>query len=404
MTKPSREEIDELLTRSISYIFPSKEALEKELLGGNRLKIYLGADATGPELHLGHATSIIFLEKLRRLGHEVVFLFGDFTARIGDPTGKEATRKRLTEEEVETNIKDWKNQVSKILKLDDPENPAKILKNSAWLATLALKDIVELAATVTVQQMLERDMFQKRMAERKPIYVHEFLYPLMQGYDSVAMNVDMEVGGNDQLFNMLVGRDLQKRYNNTEKFVVATTLLEDPRTGKKLMNKSEGNYIALSDAPAVMYGKTMALPDETTIQVFTDCTFATMEDIGEHESALASGANPRDIKMALARELVKTYWSEEDARAAEEGFIAAFQKKETPEETEEISAERGDFLGKTLVKAGIVKSNTDFRRLVEDGAVKNLDTGERVDDHTALVGGGAVYKIGKKRFVKVVVR
>ena len=190
MTKPSSEDLDELLTRSISYIFPSKEALEKELLSGKRLKIYLGADATGPDLHLGHATSIIFLEKLRRLGHEVIFLFGDFTARIGDPTGKDSTRKRLTEEEVEVNIKEWKDQVGKILNLDDPENPAKILKNSAWLATLALKDIVELSASVTVQQMLERDMFQKRLTERKPIYVHEFLYQLMKGYDSVAMNVD----------------------------------------------------------------------------------------------------------------------------------------------------------------------------------------------------------------------
>ncbi|OGZ10866.1 MAG: tyrosine--tRNA ligase [Candidatus Lloydbacteria bacterium RIFCSPHIGHO2_02_FULL_51_22] len=401
---PDQKEIEELLTRSISYIFPSREELSSYLLGGKKLKIYLGVDATGPELHIGHATNLIFLEKLRRFGHDIVLLFGDFTARIGDPTDKGATRTRLTEEEVLRNIKDWKSQAQKILDFSARDNPAQILQNSAWLGKLSLPDVVELASSITVQQMLERDMFQKRIEERKPIYLHEFLYPLLQGYDSVAMDVTAEVGGNDQIFNMFVGRELQKRYHNKEKFVIATTLLENPKTGKKLMSKSEGSYIALSDAPSLMYGKAMALPDEVIVSVFTDCTFLPLETIGAYAQMLHEGANPRDIKMKLARELVKTYHSEGEVQTAERAFVSAFQKKETPDEVQEVTAEKGDFLGKVLLLHGVVASNADFRRLVKEGAVRDIDAGTKIDDHTALVEHTAVFKIGKKRFVRIVVR
>ena len=395
------EDFEELLTRSISYIVPSKEELKEYLSGGKKLRIYLGADATGPSLHIGHATNLIFLEKLRRLGHEVILLFGDFTARIGDPTDKSAVRKRLSGEEVERNIKGWKAQARTILSFDDKKNPARIMKNSEWLAKLSLSEVIDLSSNITVQQMLERDMFEKRMEDRKPIYLHEFLYPLMQGYDSVAMNVTAEVGGNDQIFNMFVGRELQKKYNNTEKFVIATTLLENPETGKKLMSKSEGSYIGIDDAPADMYGKAMALPDGTIIQVFTDCTWAPLAEIREHREALAQGENPRNIKMKLARELVKTYHNEQAAGEAERSFIAAFQEKKLPEEMQEITARHGDFLGKTLVLGGIVKSNTEFRRLIEGGAVRDLESGETIDDHTFLLTKNAVFKIGKRRFVRV---
>ena len=400
---PDRKEIEELLTRSISYIFPSREELSAYLLGGKKLKIYLGVDATGPELHIGHATNLIFLEKLRRLGHEIILLFGDFTARIGDPTDKGAARTRLTEEEGLLNIKDWKSQAQKILDFNARDNPAQILQNSAWLGKLSLPDVVELASSITVQQMLERDMFEKRIEERKPIYLHEFLYPLLQGYDSVAMDVTAEVGGNDQIFNMFVGRELQKRYHNKEKFVIATTLLENPKTGKKLMSKSEGSYIALSDAPSLMYGKAMALPDETMVSVFTDCTFLPLETIGDYAQMLHGGANPRDIKMKLAQELVKTYHSERDAQAAEHAFVSAFQKKETPDEVQEVIAQKGDFLGKVLLLHGVVASNADFRRLVKEGAVRDMDTGAKIDDHTAILEKDVVLKIGKKRFVRIVV-
>ncbi len=395
------EEIEELLTRSISYIFPSKEELKEDLLSGRKLRIYLGADATGPDLHIGHATNLIFLEKLRRLGHEAILLFGDFTARIGDPTDKPAARKRLSGEEVERNIKGWKAQARTVLSFDDKKNPARIVKNSEWLAKLSLSEVVDLSARITVQQMLERDMFQKRIEERKPIYLHEFLYPLLQGYDSVAMNVTAEVGGNDQIFNMFVGRELQKKYNNTEKFVIATTLLENPETGKKLMSKSEGSYIGINDAPHDMYGKAMALPDGTIIQVFTDCTWASLAEIGEYEEVLARGENPRDIKMKLARELVKTYHNEQAAEEAEKAFVTAFQEKKLPEEVQEIVAHRGDFLGKTLVLRGLLKSNAEFRRLVEEGAVRDMESGEKIDDYTFLLTKDSVFKVGKRRFVRV---
>ncbi len=395
------EELEELLSRGISYIFPSKEELKERLLSGGKLRVYLGADATGPELHIGHAKNLIVLERMRRLGHEAILLFGDFTARIGDPTDKMAARKRLSKEEVERNLKDWENQAGKVLNFEDAKNPAKITRNSAWLERLALGDVIDIASSVTVQQMLERDMFQERIQERKPIYLHEFLYPLMQGYDSVAMDVDVEIGGNDQLFNMLVGRDLLKKYKNKNKFVIVTTLLEDPSTGKKLMSKSEGGYIALSDAPSDMYGKAMALPDEAIIQIFTGCTWAPLEEIKKYEDALAQGENPRDIKMKLARELVKTYHNERVAEEAERAFIAAFQKKKLPEDVQEITARHGDFLGKTLVQNGILKSNAEFRRLVEEGAVHDMESGETIDDHTFLLTKDAVFRVGKRRFVRV---
>jgi len=397
-------DLNELLSRSISYIFPSKDALKKHLKERKKLKIYLGVDATGPELHIGHATNLIFLEKLRRLGHEVILLFGDFTALIGDPTGKSRARIRLTKSEIERNIKNWKSQAGKVLDFTDAKNPAKVLRNSKWLAGLNLRDVIELASNMTVQQMIERDMFQKRTEDRKPIYLHEFLYPLMQGYDSVAMNVTAEIGGTDQIFNMFVGRELQKKYNNKDKFIIATALLEDPNTGKKLMNKSEGTYISLTDEPKDMYGKAMALPDETIIQVFTHCTFAPMEEIEIYEGALVGGENPKDIKMKLAWELVKTYHNEDAADSAEQKFVATFQEKKKPSDIRVIKANKGDFLGKVLVKNGVVDSNTEFKRLVNARAVRNMDTGEKIDDHTFLIEENATFKIGKKKFVRVVVR
>lgn len=400
---PKEKEIDELLSRSISYIVPSKEAFKERLLRGEKVRIYLGADATGPELHIGHATNLIFLEKMRRMGNETLLLFGDFTAQIGDPTDKSAARKRLNEEEVAENIKGWKEQARTVLDFDDAKNPARIVKNSEWLAKLSLKEVIDLSSNITVQQMLERDMFEKRVEDRKPIYLHEFLYPLMQGYDSVAMDVDAEIGGSDQLFNMLVGRDFQRKYNNAEKFVIATTLLENPETGKKLMSKSEGSYIALNDTPADMYGKAMALPDGTIIQVFTDCTWAPLEEIKEYEDALAKGENPRNIKMKLARELVKTYHNERLAEEAERDFIAAFQEKKLPDEMQKITTRRGDFLGKALVGKGILKSNAEFRRLIEEGAVRDMESGEKIDDHTFLLTKESVFKIGKRRFVRVMI-
>jgi tyrosyl-tRNA synthetase len=262
--------IEELLTRSVVNILPTKELFKDLLLGGKRLRIYSGADATGSKLHLGHSTNFMILEKFRQLGHEVIILFGDFTAKIGDPSGKDTTRKPLTDSDVKKNLKTWEKQISKIIKIGHFDNGAKIVRNSDWLSKMSFVDVVKLASNFTVQQMIERDMFQKRIEDKKPIYLHEFFYPLMQGHDSVVLDVDVEIGGNDQTFNMLTGRTLQKIARNKEKFVIPTTLLINPKTGKKLMNKSEGSAVWLDDEPKEMFGKIMSLADEAIVSMFTD--------------------------------------------------------------------------------------------------------------------------------------
>jgi len=396
--------LEDILTRSIFSVLPSKEAFKKELGGGRRLRIYIGADPTGPDLHLGHATNFIFLEKLRELGHEIVVLFGDFTAMIGDPTGKDAARKRLTPKEVQENIKTWKKQVEKVLSFSDKKNPAKIKKNSTWLSKLMFSDIVELSAHFTLQQMIERDMFQKRIKEKKPIYLHEFFYPLMQGYDSVAMNVDVEVGGSDQIFNMGIGRALQKKINNKEKYVIATTLLENPKTGKKLMSKSAGSYIALNDEPKEMYGKAMALPDEVIVPMFTDTTRVSMGEILEIKKTLKKGEDFHRAKMRLAYELVKMYHDEKSAEKSQKDFIQMFQKKGLPEEVFVVYAKKTEALVAVVVRAGKVGSKSSWRRLVEQGGVSNMNTGEKIKDYQEKIKGNMVVKIGKKDFLNIKIK
>ena len=346
--------IDELLSRSISKILPTKEEFKKALASGTPLKMYVGADATGPSLHIGHATNFMLLEKFRQLGHEIIILFGDFTAMIGDPTDKAAVRTALSKEQVEEHISSWKEQVGKILKLNDSENPVKILKNSEWLSPLNFSQIIDISSSFTVQQMIERDMFEQRLLNKKPIYLHEFFYPLMQGYDSVAMNVDVEVGGTDQTFNMLAGRTLQKRFNNKEKFVIATTLLENPVTGKKLMSKSEGGFIGLNDSAQDMFGKTMALPDEVIISVFIDCTWVSLEEIEKVKRELASGVNPKELKVCLAKELVTIYHSKEAAEKAEENFNNTFKKGGIPEDVETVQVEKDSLLADVLIAQKII--------------------------------------------------
>lgn len=401
MTDTDRAKIDDIVTRSIFSILPSKDALMKELSSGRRLRVYNGIDPTAPDLHLGHASNLMLLEKLRKLGHEVIVLFGDFTAQIGDPTGKEAARKRLSLGEVRGNMKTWKKQAGKILNFSDKENPARIKKNSAWLSKLALKDVVELSANFTLQQMIERDMFQKRIADKKPIYLHEFFYPLMQGYDSVAMDVDVEVGGSDQLFNMGVGRTLQRKINNKEKFIIATTLLENPKTGRKLMSKSEGSYIALNDEPREMYGKAMALPDEVLIQMFTDTTHLPLEEIRAVEKTLQGGESFRNAKMKLAFTLVKTYWNEKKALTAQKDFVGTFQKKGTPKEIDSVFAGFGQPLVELALLAGKVSSRGEWRRLIEQGAIRNAESGGKIMDANPVFEKNIILKIGKKDFLEI---
>ncbi|MDO8518197.1 MAG: tyrosine--tRNA ligase [bacterium] len=394
------KKIDELLSRSIAQILPTKDELKKALMSGKQLRFYIGTDATGPQLHLGHSTNYLLLEKFRQLGHEIIILFGDFTALIGDPTDKEAARKQQTPEEVENHIRDWKSQVSKIVDFDNAENPAKILKNSEWLSKLNFADVLNIASNFTVQQMLERDMFEKRIEAGKLVYLHEFLYPLMQGYDSVAMDVDVEVGGTDQTFNMLVGRTLQKRIHTKEKFVISTTLLENPATGKKLMSKSEGDYIALNDSPSDMYGKTMALSDVVLRQMFVDTTLLPISEI---DSILQ--LHPKEAKMRLARELVGIYHTKEAAQKAEKNFVSTFSEGGVPSDIQEAVVQKGALLHEALEKLG--ESKSELRRLAEAGAIGEvLPAGRQVvvfKDINTPVERNLTLRIGKHRFLKITI-
>jgi tyrosyl-tRNA synthetase len=398
------KKIEELLTRSVVNVLPSKDDLRKILLSGKKLRIYIGADATGSRLHIGHATNFMILEKFRQLGHEVIVLFGDFTAKIGDPTDKGTARKPLTDTEVKKNLKTWEKQVSKIVKISHFGNGARIVRNSKWLSKLSFSDVIDLASNFTVQQMLERDMFQKRIEEKKPIHLHEFFYPLMQGYDSVVLDVDLEVGGNDQTFNMMAGRTLQKNLNNKEKFVLPTTLLVNPKTGKKMMNKSEGTAVWLDDKAEEMFGKIMSLADETIIPIFIDCTYVTIEEIEKIKQEMAGGVNPRDVKVRLAKEIVAIYHSKKEADKAEADFVNTFKDGGLPEKIDEVMATNGEALSELSVKAGLVKSKGEFRRLVLENAVSNQETGDKITDPNWKVISTAIFKIGKRRFLKVIVK
>ncbi len=395
--------IDELLSRSVVEVLPSKGLLKKELMSGRQLKFYIGADPTGAALHLGHATNYIILEKFRQLGHKIVVLFGDFTARIGDPTDKIAARVQLSRSEVVKNTKNWKKQLSPIMNFSDKNNPIEVAYNHDWLSKMSFEDVINLASTFTVQRMLERDMFEKRMKEEKPIHVHEFFYPLMQGYDSVHLEVDVELCGNDQKFNALCGRTLLKKYKNKEKFVFITTLLENPVTKEKMMSKSLGTGVFLDDSNIDMYGKIMSQPDENISQLFTDCTYADLKEIKNMTQDLIDQVvNPRDLKMKLAHEIVKIFHGEKLAQEARDYFINTFQKKEIPEELPEVLLEKGSKkIVDLLVEIKLASSKGEARRLIEQKGVKiNDNTVNDINMETELENGLVIQK-GKRHFVKI---
>lgn len=405
LKKPNKEEIiDELLERSVAEILPSKEEFRKAMLSGKKLKIYIGTDATGRSLHLGHATNYMILEKFRRLGHKVIFLIGDFTARIGDPTDKEAVRTQLSRRDVKKNVATWLKQIAPLVDLKSKTNPIEIRFNHDWLSKLTFEDIIGLASNFTVQQMLERDMFERRLAQEKPIYLHEFFYPLMQGYDSVAMNVDVEMCGNDQKFNALVGRTLLKKLKNKEKFVFITNLLVNPLTGEKMMSKSLGTGVFLDEGSNEMFGKLMAQADENIPQLLTDCTYVPIEEIREIKQSLTSGkANPRDVKMRLAGEVVKIYHGEKAAVAAAAEFDRVFSKKELPAEIEEVKVGASALEALDLIFAArLVSSKSEGRRLIEQGGLEIA--GDRIRDPKTLIripAEGLIVKAGKRRFSRV---
>lgn len=391
------DQINELLTRGVEDVIPSRDAFVKALSGGKRLTIYHGVDPTGPHLHLGHSTNYLFLRRFQQLGHRVILLIGDFTARIGDPSGRTNGRVPLSKKEVLNNLKTYKKQAAKLLDFESKENPVELAHNSAWLQKLTLEDIVDAAAHFTVQQMLARDMFQARIKNKNPIGLHEFLYPLMQGYDSVALKADAEVGGKDQLFNMLVGRDLVKASLGKEKFVITTKLLVNPKTGRKLMSKSEGSYVALDDSPANMYGGIMALPDEVIFGCFKLCTevrLARIEKIRE--------LSARDAKAYLAREIVSMYHDPKDADKAEKEFNKTFVFRQSPPGTPTTVMMGGvTSTTKVLIETGLSLTKSEARRLEEQRGVHVQMRGSKhweTAGETINVQDGMTIRVGKRGF------
>ncbi len=397
--KTKQELIDSLLNRGvITTILPAKDELEKKLNSDEKLKIYIGADPTSKALHLSHAKNYMILEEFRQLGHEVYVLIGDFTARIGDPTEKDSARKQLSLEEVKENVSSWLKQIKPLMDFEAKDNPPKIVYNNDWLSKLSMEEVVSLSSNFTVQQMLERDMFEKRMKEEKPIYLHEFLYPLMQGYDSVALDVDIELCGTDQIFNALAGRTLLRKLKNKEKFVVAVNLMENPVT-KELMSKSRGTGIFLDFSPEDMYGGIMAQPDEM-IKVFL--VNNTRMPIAEIDKLIAEN-NPRDAKMKTAKMITAIFHGDDMANTAENSFVSKIQKKEAPDDIDEISlGKEKDTLLNILKTVVSDHSGGELRRLVKqnavriDGEVKN-DEFEEIEINKE----GSVLNVGKRIWLKV---
>jgi len=387
--------IDRILNKGVENILPSKEELKNLLLSGKHLNIYQGFDPTAPTLHIGHTVGMRKLEDFRKLGHQVYFVIGDFTARIGDPSDKMSARKKLTKQQVEENMRLYIDQASHFINIFDKDNPVKVVYNSKWLEPLNFGEIIELASVFTVQQMLKRSMFQERLKSDKPIYLHEFLYPLMQGYDSVALNIDVEVGGNDQLFNMLAGRDLVMNRLNKEKFVVAMKLLE-ANDGTK-MGKTSGNMIELSDSANNIFGKVMAFDDKLIPIGFEILTKYELKQVEEIKERLKKGENPMILKKLLAFEITKDIKGEQEAENAQKYFENVFQKKNLNTDIPIRTVRQSNInILDLIVQCKITNSKSQAKRLVEQNAV--TINGEKITDWNKNIqvgSGSTILKCGK---------
>lgn len=386
------------IKRGTDEILPEDDLIEK-LKSGKMLTVKAGFDPTAPDLHLGHTVLINKLRAFQQHGHKVVFLIGDFTGLIGDPTGKNVTRKPLSKDQVLENARTYQEQVFKIL---DPEQ-TEIRFNSEWMDKLGADGMIKLAASQTVARMLERDDFKKRYNTGQPIAIHEFLYPLVQGWDSVALHADVELGGTDQRFNLLMGRELQKEQGQAQQSIVMMPLLEG-LDGVQKMSKSLNNYIGITDTPNEMFGKIMSISDELMWRYYELLSFKPLEDIEALKQRMADGENPRDIKILLAKELIARFHSDDAAEQAHQDFVQRFQKNAIPDEMPEFSIDLGDegiAIGNLLKQAGLVGSTSDAMRMIKQGAVK-ID-GDKVED-TRLVlteAGENVYQVGKRKFARV---
>nr|WP_239032966.1 tyrosine--tRNA ligase [Pseudoalteromonas luteoviolacea] len=379
-----------------------EDELKEKLKSGKKLRIKAGFDPTAPDLHLGHTVLINKLKTFQDLGHEVIFLIGDFTGMIGDPTGKNVTRKPLTREDVLANAETYKEQVFKIL---DPEKTT-VAFNSQWMEKLSSADMIKLASRQTVARMLERDDFKKRYAGGQAIAIHEFLYPLVQGWDSVALEADVELGGTDQRFNLLMGRELQKEEGQKPQTVLMMPLLEGT-DGVQKMSKSLGNYIGITDASTEMFGKVMSISDDLMWRYYELLSAKSLSDIEALKEEVTAGRNPRDIKIDFAKEMIARFHSEEDAQAAHQDFIKRFQKNALPDDIPEVSISiEGDttFIANLLKEAGLVASTSEAMRMIKQGAVK-LNGEEKITDTKLEVAKGSseIYQVGKRKFAKVTV-
>ena len=391
----------EIIQRGADEILVEKELVAK-LKEGRPLRIKAGFDPTAPDLHLGHTVLINKLRQFQDLGHEVLFLIGDFTGMIGDPTGKSATRPPLTEDDVKQNAKSYQQQIFKIL---DKEK-TKVMFNSEWMRKMSSVDMIKLAASSTVARMLERDDFSKRYKGGQSIAIHEFLYPLIQGYDSVAMQADVELGGTDQKFNLLMGRQLQEQHGQKPQCVLTMPILEG-LDGVQKMSKSLNNYIGIDDAPKDMFGKIMSISDELMWRYFELLSFRPMAEIEGFKADMQAGKNPRDIKFLLAEEIIARFHSEAEATAAREGFIAQFAKNKIPDDIPELSFDApadGYPIANLLKDAGLCGSTSDAMRMIQQGAAK-ID-GEKIADKSVRVmkGTKGVFQVGKRKFVKLTIR
>lgn len=380
-------DINDVLTRGVQEVLPDKKGLA-DLMDSRKIKLYQGFDPSMPSLHLGNFVGLMKLRQFQKLGHQVIFLIGDFTGMIGDPTDKLATRKQLTREEVTKNSESWKKQAEKILDFGGP-NPVKILRNSEWSDKISFKDLIGITSNVTYQQLIERDMFQERLKKNEPIFLHELLYPVAQGYDSVAMDVDLEIGGNDQLFNMMMGRTLMKAIKNKDKYVLTTKLLVDKEGNK--VGKTTGNALFLDSTPENFYAGVMSFPDETILLGFELLTEVSLDRLDEQIKN-----DPMKMKKKLAHEIVKLLWGEAKANDAERAFVQTFQERKP---TFDIKVSAEESLAKTIIPFTTRQSMAGAKELIKQKAVDV--NGTTVTEPNFKIDVGDEIKVGERTFLKV---
>ena len=385
-----------IIERGADEILPLDE-LKKKLQKNKPLRIKVGFDPTAPDLHLGHTVVINKMRQLQDLGHEIIFLIGDFTGMIGDPSGKNVTRKPLTKEEILENAKSYEEQVFKILDKDK----TKIAFNSEWMSKMSSAEMISLASKQTVARMLERDDFSKRYKSEQAISIHEFLYPLVQGFDSVALQTDMELGGTDQKFNLLVGRDLQKQAGMEPQVILTMPLLEG-LDGVQKMSKSLDNYIGIDEAPDDMFGKIMSISDELMWRYLELLSFESIETIASWKEEVVNGENPRNIKFRLAEEIISRFHDNEKAKKAQQNFIDRFAKNQTPDDMDEFTFPKGTKIANLLKDSNLVSSTSEAFRMINQGAAK-ID-GEKITDKDLIPDEGtSVYQVGKRKFARVTI-